>query len=81
MPDHLFVADLLTSGDGELAPHFEPVAVVLVNSLTTDFDFDVVHDKVADRVDPSESSGVGIVDADGGQRGLQVDAVDEVTVS
>ena len=81
LADHFFVSDLLSGGDGELAPDLEPVAVVLVDALSTDFDLDVVHDKVADGVDPAEAGGVGVVDADGGQRGLQVDAVDEVAVS
>jgi hypothetical protein len=52
--NHLGVAGLLTRLLGEFVPDVEPVTIVLVNALTTDFDFDVVDDVVANPVEPAE---------------------------
>ncbi len=81
LPDHLFVSGFLPDRCRQLAPHFEPVAVVLVDALASDLNLDVIHDKVSDRVDPSEAGGVGVVDVDCGQRRLEIDSIDEVSVS
>ena len=59
---------------GKFVPDVEPVTVVLVNSLTTNFDFDVLNKSVANLVDPSE-----VVTTSDGNRwkfDLKVDSVD-----
>ena len=60
-----------------------PVTVLLVNALATDFNFNVVDQVVTDPVQPAELSTRAVrgLQSDLGQRGLQVHAVDQVTVA
>jgi len=60
-----------------------PVTVLLVDALATNFDFDVVDQVVTDPVQPAELSARAVrgLQSDLGQRGLQVHAVDQVTVA
>ena len=52
----------------------EPVTVVLVDSLATNFDFDVLDKSVSDPVDPSEV--VTALSGDTREFNLEVDSVD-----
>jgi len=78
--NHVVITRLKASRDGELVPDGEPITVVLVDSLTTDLDLDLLDKHVANIVDPSEevrrNSGF-----DRGESHLKVDSVDKVTVS
>jgi hypothetical protein len=53
--NHICVSDLVTWGLGEFVPDVEPVTVVFVDSLSTNFDFDVSDEYVSDPIEPSES--------------------------
>ena len=81
--NHLGVTGLLASGAGQLIPDVEPVAVVLVNALTTDLDLDILDEIVADPVEPAELGTRAIRGLQGNLResGLEVDTVDEITVA
>lgn len=81
LANHFFVTGFLTDGNNKLTPDFQPVAVVLIDALTSDFNLDVVHDEMTNRVDPSETSCVGIADTNSGKRGLKIDTVNEITIS
>lgn len=81
LANHFLVTGFLTVGDNKLTPDFQPVAVVLIDALTSDFNLDVVHDEMTNRVDPSETSCVGIADTNSGKRGLKIDTVNEITIS
>jgi hypothetical protein len=54
--NHLGVTGLFTRFLGEFVPDVEPLTILFVNALTTDFDFDVFDDVVTDPVEPSELS-------------------------
>jgi hypothetical protein len=69
---HKLVTFPVTSGLGKFVPDVEPIGVVLVNTLTTDFDFDGLDEFVTSPL----NGGTG-----GTELGLEVDAVDEITVS
>ena len=81
--DHLGVTGLLTRLLGELVPDVEPVAIMLVNALTTDFDFNTLDQVVANPVEPTELCARAICSgqADRRQSGLQVHTVDQITVT
>uniref|UniRef100_A0A6C0DCJ3 Uncharacterized protein n=1 Tax=viral metagenome TaxID=1070528 RepID=A0A6C0DCJ3_9ZZZZ len=81
--DHLGITSLLASLLSELVPNVKPVTVVLVDALTTDLDLDVVDEVVADPVEPAElgTRAVGRLKSNLRQSGLQVHAVDEITVA
>jgi hypothetical protein len=72
---HSLVAFVVTRGLGELVPDVEPVTVVLVDALTTDFDFygfdELMTNPVVVIVGSTELT----------QRYLEVHAVDEITVA
>ncbi len=80
---HLGVAGLLAGLLGELVPDVEPVTIVLVDALATDLELNVGDQVLTDPVEPAElrTRAVGGQDVDLGQRGLQVDAVDQITVA
>ena len=58
--NHLGVAGLLPGGAGQLVPDVEPLAVVLVDLLPTDFNLDVVHELVTNPVEPAELGARGV---------------------
>lgn len=49
--NHFLVTGTLLLGEGELRPDFKPLGVVLVNTLTTDLEFDGLHESVTNGVD------------------------------
>lgn len=53
--DHVGIAELMTGSLGEFVPNVEPVAVVFVDALATDFDFDVLDKDMAEPVQPPET--------------------------
>ena len=81
--NHLGVASLLARFLGEFVPDLEPVAIMFVYPLSTDFDFDVLDQVVTRPVEPSELSTRAIagLESDLRQSGLEVHAVDQVTIA
>jgi len=80
---HLGVPSLLARLLGELIPDLEPVTVVFVNALSTNLKLHVVDQVVPNPVEPAEL-GTRTVAAEKshlGESGLEVDAVDQVTVA
>jgi hypothetical protein len=55
--NHVIITGFKTRGDGELVPDGEPIAILFVNSLTSDLDFNRLDEEVANEIDPSEESG------------------------
>ena len=81
--NHLGVAGLLARLLRELIPDLEPVAIVLVDALAADLDLDGLDKIVADPVEPTElrARAVRRLERDRRERGLQVDAVDQIAVA
>lgn len=81
--NHLGVTSLLARLLGELIPDVQPLSVLLVDALTTDLDLDVVDEVVADPVEPAElgTRAVSRLKLNLGKSGLQVHAVDQITVA
>jgi len=81
--DHLGITSLLASLLSELVPNVKPITVLLVDALTTDLDLDVVDEVVADPVEPAElgARAVRVLQGNLRQSGLQVHAVDQITVA
>ena len=81
--DHLGIASLLAGLLREFVPDVHPVTVLLVNALATNFNFNVVNDVVTDPVQPAElgTRAVRGLQGDLRQRGLQVHAVNQITVA
>jgi len=73
--NHGFVTVPVTFGLGEFIPNVEPVAVMFVNSLTTNFDFDRFNKFVAN------PRFVGITRGEFRESNLDVYSVDKITVS
>ena len=61
----------------------EPVAIVLVDALAANLNLDVLDEVVADPVEPAELGARAVrgLERHGGERGLEVHAVDKVTVA
>jgi len=62
----------------------EPIAIVLVDALATDLNLNVLDKIVANPVEPAELGTRAVRDRAelyGGERGLEVDTVDKVTVA
>ena len=80
---HLGVTGLLARLLGQLVPDVQPVTVVLVDALTADFDLHALDQVVARPVQPAElgTAAVAGLQSHLGQSGLQVHAVDQVTVT
>ena len=80
---HLGVAGLLAGLLRELIPDVEPVAVVLVDALTTDLNLHGLDEVVANPVEPAElrARAVRGLERDLGESGLEVDTVDQITVA
>jgi hypothetical protein len=81
--NHLGVTGLLAGLLGQLVPDVEPVTVVLVNLLTTDLNVNIVDQVVANPVEPTElgTRAVAGLEDDLGEGGLEVDTVDQVTIT
>ena len=81
--DHLGITSLLAGLLGELVPDVHPVTVLLVDALTTDLNLNVVDEVVTDPVEPTELSARAVrrLESDLRQGGLQVHAVDQITVA
>jgi hypothetical protein len=81
--NHLGVASLLARLLRELIPDVEPLAVVLVDALTANFELDGLHEVVANPVEPAElrTRTVRGLELYLRERGLEVDAVDQITVA
>ena len=81
--DHLGVTGLLTWLLGEFIPDVEPVTVVLIDLLTTDLNVDIVDQVVANPVEPAELGTAAVAGLEDNlwQGGLEVDAVDQITVT
>ena len=81
--DHLGIAGLLASLLSQLVPDVHPVTVLLVDALATDLDLNIVDHVVTDPVEPAELSAgtVGRLKRDLRQGGLQVHAVNQITVA
>ena len=81
--NHLGVSSLLASLLGELVPNVKPVTVVLVDALTTDFDFHVLDEVVTDPVEPTKlgTRTVRWLELNLRQSRLEVHAVDQITVA
>ena len=81
--NHLGITGLLSSLLGELIPDVQPVSVVLVNALATDFELNTLNQVVSNPVQPAELStrAVSSLENNRGKGGLQVHAVDQVTIT
>jgi len=81
--NHLGVATLLAGLLGELIPDVHPVAVVLVDALATNLNLHGLDKVVAHPVEPAELGTRAIAGLEGDlrQSGLQVHAVDQVTIA
>jgi len=81
--DHLGIAGLLARLLRELVPDVQPIAIVLVNALTTDLNLNIADEVVADPVEPAELStrAVRCLQRDLRQSRLEVHAVDQITVA
>ena len=81
--NHLGIASLLAGLLRELIPDLEPVTVVLVDALATDLKLNVLDQVVADPVEPAELGARAVRGEERhlGERGLEVDAVDQVTIA
>jgi len=81
--NHLGIAGLLACLLGELIPDVEPLSIVLVNALTADLELDLLDEVVASPVEPAELSTRAVCreELNLWQSGLEVHAVDQVTIS
>ena len=81
--NHLGIAGLLARLLRELIPDVEPVAIVLVDALAADLNLNRANKVVADPVEPAElgARAVSRLKRNGGERGLEVHAVDQVAVA
>jgi len=81
--DHLGISSLLASLLGEFVPDVEPVTILLINSLTSNLDFNVLDEVVTDPVEPTKlgTRAVRGLEGDLGESGLEVHAVDQITVT
>jgi len=81
--NHLGIAGLLARLLRELVPDVEPVAIVLVDALATDLNLNTLDEVVTDPVEPTElrTRAVRRLQRNARERGLEVDAVDQVTVA
>lgn len=77
--DHGVVTSGLLRLLGKLLVNLEPLAVVLVNALTTNLEFNLRNKDVAEVVDPLDGAGATV--GDGGDTDLQEGRVNEVTVA
>lgn len=89
LTNHVVVTVALLRSLGKLVPDLEPHAPLLVDLLTTNFDVDTAHERVTERVGPSNVVGEGagtskVVDrAERKSRELhlKIDVIDKITVT
>lgn len=81
--NHFGVTGLFAGFLGQFVPDVQPVTVVLINLLTTDFNIHVVDQIVTDPVQPAELSTRAVISGENnlGECGLQVNTVDQITVA
>jgi hypothetical protein len=81
--NHLGITSLFTRLLGELVPDVEPLTVLLVDALTTNFNLNIVDDVVANPVEPTELGTRTITRLELYLResGLEVHAVNQVTIT
>ena len=81
--NHLGITGLLPGGAGQLVPDVQPLAIVLVDLLSTDLDLDVVHELVTHPVEPTELATRAICSDKRyrGKSGLKVNTVDQITIT
>ena len=81
--NHLGVASLLSGLLRELIPDVQPVAVVLVDALTANLNLHGLDEVVSHPVEPAElrTRAVARLERHGGERGLEVHAVDQIAVA
>lgn len=81
--DHLGISGLLTSGLGKFVPDVEPVAILFVDLLATDFEFDVLDEAVSHPVEPAEfgTRTIAFLEFYLRESYLEVYSVDKVTVT
>jgi len=81
--NHLGIAALLARLLRELIPDVQPLSVVLVDALAADLELDALDEVVTNPVEPAElgARAVRRLEGDRRERGLEVDAVDQVTVA
>jgi hypothetical protein len=80
---HLGITGLFAGFLGEFIPDVEPVTIVLVDALTTDFEFHGLHEVVANPVEPAElgTRTISCLERYRGESGLEVHAVDKITIT
>ena len=80
---HLGVAGLLARLLGQLIPDVQPVTVVLVDTLSANLELHPVNQVVPHPVQPAErgTRAVSGLEGHGGQGGLNIHAVDQVTIA
>ena len=81
--NHLGITGLLTRLLGEFIPDVEPLTIMLIDTLTTDLEFNLADEVVARPVEPAElcTRAVRSEELYLGESGLEVHAVDQVTVA
>ena len=81
--NHLGVTSLLSSFLGELIPDVEPLTIMLIDTLTTDLEFDFLDQVVTRPVQPTELSTRTVSSGDGDLRecSLEVHTIDQITVT
>jgi len=81
--NHLGITGLLASLLGKLIPYVEPVAILLVNALATDLKLNGLDKIVTRPVEPAELGARAVrgLKGDLGEGGLEVHAIDQVTVA
>jgi hypothetical protein len=81
--NHLGVTSLLTRLLGELIPDVEPLTIMLINTLSTDLELNLLDEVVTRPVQPAELGTRAVSGLDGylGEGSLEIHAVDQVTVA
>lgn len=81
--DHLGISGLFASGLGKFVPDVEPVAILFVDLLATDFEFDVLDEAVSHPVEPAEfgTRTIALLKFYLRESYLEVYSVDKVTVT
>ena len=78
---HVEVRQLLAGGERKLVPDVEPLTVVLVDLLAADLNVHVVDHILADIRDPRELRAIENTIVNRGERDLEVDARNKITVA
>ena len=80
---HLGITGLLTRFLGEFVPDVEPLTIMLIDTLTTDLEFNFADKVVANPVEPTELSTRAVRGEELYLRegGLEIHAVDQITVT